>query len=235
MEANERLGVSGILVRRMVKDHVGNRLTELSAAFGQLAPAVRPGDPSWKWLDAAHDDCERIIETLSKSRLRPLALLSLVVSPAVAVTSKLSGLPGWVGDALLIAAVVAIPAILALYAGAWASYRCKRELLLLGASEIDRQSVPCQKKATGPNVYVAENRAFAAVGRTKRLEVEIDGLLRNLAWSVVLELGVILFFSFRDDGSHQTLWMAGLVVCLIGFAGLLIQSSSKFDRTRYWI
>lgn len=218
------------LVRVMVGSHIRVRLRALGAAYGQLAAAV--GDrEGCDWLNAARDDCEWIASRLPAVRLRPLVLG--VVPPAGALLS--TRIPGWVGYALLALSGAIVVFLLVGYLTVRNSYRCKRELLMPGATAVDKMEKEEQERFAPPeisirdNTYLAEDRAFAAVHRGKRREVQVDRSLRILGWTLLGE-AFVLAPLFLWDGRYWWISAAATVVALAGFALI-----GKLERERVWI
>lgn len=227
-EVQERLFVAGSLVRRMAKAHIRNRLVELVHVLTQIAPTLRPEDPARGWIEQAHDDCGKILETFPKSQLRPLRLLPVIPPLAVAL-AKLPGIPSVVGDVLLAVAAVTPIVVLAIYVTVRACYRYKRDLFLPGSAVIDGMTVEEQELTEGLNAYATERNLFALLGREKRLEVEIDRTLKYVIALLVVEAMIFVPLIFWGD-SHQALYLV-IVVLAFAFLGVL----AKFDRTRVWL
>lgn len=211
------------LVRLMVRVHVRQRLYGLATGFLQLIPTME-SEQSREWLDRAREDCEKIAQALPRIQLRPLLLA--VIAPLAAVLSKLPGLPDWLVIVMLSIAA-AIPSFLVLgYFTVRGSYRTKRELLLPNATEIDKMSVEQQRTYVTDNAYEAESRVFAAIGRGKRLERELDQILIRLG--VLLLAEVLCFLPFALDSYGWVSVALGLALFVVYF--LLL----KFERKRVW-
>jgi hypothetical protein len=214
---------AGFLVRLMVKGHIRQRLHELSIGYLQLMPTATT-DQAREWLDRAREDCERIVRALPRIQLRPLLLA--VVAPLAAALSKLPGIPEWLAI-VMISVAGGIPGFLIFcYATVRGSYRVKRELLLPGATKIDKLSAEQQRLHVAGNAFEAEDRAFAAIGRGKRREREADRLMPRLG---LLLLAEALCFLPIALNSHQ--WVP-LVVAGFVFAGYFLLL--KFERERVW-
>lgn len=214
---------AGFLVRLMVKAHVRQRLLELSIGYLQLMPTATT-DRAREWLDRAREDCERIVQSLPRIQLRPL--LFAVVAPLAAALSKLPGIPEWLAI-VMISVAGGIPGFLIFcYATVRGSYRVKRELLLPGATKIDKLSLEQQRLYVAGNAFEAEDRAYAAIGRGKRREREADRLMARLG---LLLLAEALCFLPIALNSHQ--WVP-LVCAVIVFAVYFL--SLKFERERVW-
>lgn len=218
--------ISGGLVRLMLQAHVRSRLEELSSAYAQLAPAMRSAEDEGKhWLDVAQADASRIAGTLHRVRLRPLALLPIVVP----IGALLSNIPGWVGYLFLALSGAIVTFAWLGYTTLRESYRYKRKIMLPNASEIDKRAEAEQWKVRAGNVYNLEDRAFAAIGRGKKPEAQIDRLIRMVV--------LILLF--------EALWIVPIViwdgryilptVAVVGpaFVGLLLWL--RREQERVWL
>jgi hypothetical protein len=215
---------SGYVIRTMVGSHVRNRLSELAAAYAQLAATFPPGDPSRQWLDGAREDSERIADSLPRIRFRPLALLP-AVAPLVVLLSQL---PGWVGYLFLGVGIGLVAPLILGYVTVWKSYRFKRELLLPGASEIDKLDMEEQTEAVTDNVYAAEDFAFIAAWRGKRLEVQVDHGMRIVGLLVVTEAAIFAPAFLWKDGPG---WVTAAVLVVALVLGFVLERKA---RHRYW-
>jgi hypothetical protein len=226
---------STYLTRLMVKTHIRARLKALAAAYAEVAAAIEPASensPARRWLDGAREDCERIATALPAIRFRPLLLA--VISPAAALLSIT--IPGWLGYALL-ALAGAIPTFVVLaYMTTRSSYRGKRQILMPGALKIDEMPENQQVSAFESkgaliidNAYLAENLAFGAIGRDKRLETQLDRSIKH-AGLLLLAEGTGLLPLFLWDGKY---WWVTLIVAALTVAGSFILG--KFEKNRAWL
>ena len=215
--------VSPGLTRRLLRAHVGRRLGELSDSYLQLAATYPGGEPAREWLKEAADDAERIATSLPPLRLPPFALLALL-PPLIFKAVDLPG--GNRGVTGVVVAVFAAAAIF-IFLSVRDSYRCKREILLTNASEVDRRQDGEQRQARDGNVYAVENLAFGVIGRGKRPEVEVDRWMGGLIMLIIAEVPAFLLIF---GGQSYLVSAVTMLAVILGFCVLV----GRLRTERVW-
>jgi len=160
---------------------------------------------------------------LAPLRLPSLALLALVPPFILKINGLFGGNHGVIGAALAAFAATAVFAFLSVRD----SYRCKREILLANASEVDRRQGAEQLLTHDRNVYAAEDLAFEAIGRGKRPEVEVDRWMERLIALIVAEVPALLVIFGGESYVLPALAMLAVIVGILTLMG-------KSRRVRVW-
>jgi hypothetical protein len=201
---------------------VGRRLGEISDSYFQIAATFPASEPARDWLEEAGEDARRIAASLPLLRLPPLALLLLVPPLIVKAADQLGG------DRGVIAVVSAVfaAAVIFVCLSIRDSYRCKREILLGDASEVDKRQHVEKPRVNDGNVYAVENLAFGAIGRGKRPEVEVDRWMEGLIMLIFAEVPAFLVIVC----GQSYVVAVSMLIAIVGSCVLL----ARLRRERVW-
>lgn len=201
------------LIRLLVGAHVRRRLSRIAGRYAQLEMATE-ADEGREWLARAREDAERVAEGLPSLRLPGIAALVSVLVGIATLVTKLS-VPEISTAAWGVAVFILLELLIFNYDALPHAYRYKRELLLPGATGIDRTAAPEQGEHTDGNVYADEDALFAALASAKNRESPLD--VRSYQFVVVV-VGLLLAVpvGFVDDpGLVGELWIAAAVTFVI--------------------
>jgi hypothetical protein len=201
------------LIRLLVGAHVRKRLSHIAGRYAQLELASE-ADEGREWLARAREDAERVAAGLPSLRVPGLAAVVSVVVGVVTLATKLS-IPAVSDAAWGVAVFIVLELLIFNYDALPHAYRYKRELLLPGATQIDRTSDAAQREHTDGNVYADEDALFASLGTAKSPETPLD--VRSYQF-VVVTLGLLLTIpmAFVDDpGLVGELWIAVVVTSVL--------------------
>jgi hypothetical protein len=104
---------------------------------------------------------------------------------AVGLITAASKMPGPLLGIILV--VVLIPSLVTMFA-AMAAYKCKRELFLGGASELDQRQPSAQVEFPSHNVYRSEEDLFVALDSRRPPEARVDYWIVSLGALLIAEL-----------------------------------------------
>jgi hypothetical protein len=183
------------LVRLLTGSHVRKQLFALAARCAQLGAAADP-ERDGGLRDLLDEVRERAGQTASflPSPRRPSALVFIPFTIGLAAplgSLVTTNLPDYLWFLILIALLLIVWIV---YVELAEAYRTKRELLLPGATEIDRQPLDQQSGYAGQNVYRDETELFKLLGSGRRREAELDRTAAFLGSFVLFYGGLFVAF-----------------------------------------
>jgi hypothetical protein len=210
------------LVRLLTGAHVRKQLDRLAARCTQLEATLDPHEEADRrrrsWLDAARTDAERMAAPLPSLRVPGLfAVVPFVIGVGTTIAKIASsheprGL--WIA-----VEAVALALTLAALRELFSAFRLKRELLLPGASEIDRLPEAEQREHAGPNSYRDADLLFDLLGSRRSPEGQLDELAVTLGSFLLFEAACTTPLVLGTDNLAPT---ASLGLLAFAFGSLLV-------------